>query len=485
MERIFAAGRWFALLAALSGIVLTYRRLLPANATVVALTFLLLILIVAARWKLRHAVVLSIAATACYNFFFLPPIGSFAVDDLQNWLALVVFLAVSVIGSRLSQRARSEAQDARSRQREVELLLALSRELLQPENMAQLRDSLPALTSRTSGATDVQFYLLAGDRLYGSVSVPATQPGLQELRRLASQLREPMRTAAGEITIPLHSGVRPRGLVLLRGIMLSQDTCRAIGSLISIALERTQALEELARGEAEKQSERLRTLILDSITHELRTPLTSIKGAASTLLTSRGIDEDDRRDLLEVIDEESDRLNRLVAQAVEMAQLDAQEVKMTIAPVSLHDLAARALTACASVTAQHSLQVEVPPNLRVLADTEMIVKVLCNLLENAAKYSPAGTAIVLSSEQQGCVVLTSVSDQGIGIDPEEQELIFDRLYRVRVHAGGPSGTGMGLAICRSILRSHNGAIAVASRLGKGSSFTFSLPNADEITGLGE
>ena len=330
--RMVTVMRWGLALSALAGIVVGYRFWIHVNPTTVALTLLLYILLLAAHWSLRYAVVVSVVATACYNFYFLPPVGTFTIADPQNWLALFVFLATSVIGSRLSRRALDEAEQTRSRQREVELLLALSRELLQADNVADVLSTLPAMVQRVSRAASVLLYLLEGDRLYQAGAYRASGVELPHLRQLALGLPEPESKRDAETHIPLRAGVRPRGLLVLKDVHLSSTTYQAMGGLVSIALDRVQALEDVAKGEANKESERLRTLILDSITHELRTPLTAIKGAASTLLCTDGVSAEDRRELLTIVDEEADRLNRLVGQAVEMAQIEAQEVHMSFCP---------------------------------------------------------------------------------------------------------------------------------------------------------
>ena len=470
--------RWILAFSALAGIVLVYRRWLHVNPTTVALTLLLFILLLAARWSLRHAVVISVAATALYNFYFLPPIGTFTIADPENWIALFAFLATSVIGARLSQKARDEAEEALHRQREVETLFMLSRELLQSDNVATLVNAIPEFINTSARAESVILYLLDGDRLYQAGLKRVSGVEAPHFRQLALTLPRPETNDAAETLIPLHAGVRPRGLLLLRGVELSPESFQAIGGLVSIALDRAQALEDVAKNEANKESERLRTLILDSITHELRTPLTSIKGAASTLLTTEHIGEDDRRELLTIVDEEADRLNRLVSQAVEMAQIETNEVHMNFVPVSVSDLVDTAQASCAWVMNTHPVHVHIPPLPKVSADSEMMVKVLCNLLENAAKYSNPDAPIFVSAEQKGEFVLTSVADRGIGIDPLEQGLIFDRLYRSRKRNDGVSGTGMGLAISRAIVESHHGMLTVVSQLGQGSVFTFSLPIAE-------
>lgn len=476
-RRLVAATRWIVAFGVLAGIVLVYRAWLHVNPTTVALTLLLFILLLAARWSLRYAVAVSLVATACYNFYFLPPVGTFVIADPQNWLALFAFVATSVIGSRLSKQARDEAEQARSRQREVELLFTLSRELLQTENVADLVHAVPEMIYRVSRASSVVLYLLDGDRVYEAGVSRISGIELPHFRQLALGLAGTETTTDGEVRIPLRAGVRPRGLLMLTELRLSTETFEAVGGLVSIALDRAQALEDVARGEATKESERLRTLILDSITHELRTPLTSIKGAASTLLCTDEVSAEDRRELLTIVDEEADRLNRLVSQAVEMAQLEAQEIHMNFVPASLPELVEQARESCATVTSTHPVTLNLPELPKVSVDPEMVGKVLCNLLENAAKYSKPESPIFISAEQRDGQVLTSVADRGIGIDPAEQSLIFDRLYRSRSQSGSTPGTGMGLAISRAIIESHQGTLTVTSQPEHGSVFTFSLPVA--------
>lgn len=466
--------RWLSTFAALASIILIYRRWLHVNPTTVALTLILFILLLAARFGLRYAVAASIAATACYNFYFLPPIGTFTVSDPQNWLALFAFLATGVVGSRLSQKARNEAEEALRKQRELEVLFTLSRDLLQTQNVAELVNNLPSLVTTATRADTSTLYLLDGDRLYQSGLQHITPIELPHLRQLALTIATSELLPDGELNIPLRAGVRPRGLLRLNQTILSPETAQAVGGLVSIALDRAQALEDVARSEANKEGERLRNLILDSITHELRTPLTSIKGATETLLGTGTIDADSRHELLTIIDEETDRLNLLISQAVEMAQIESQEIHMNFHSVSLAEIVADAQQSCSAVSSAHTVSVQVQPTTRVYADRTMVAKVLCNLLENAAKYSAPGSPIFISAEERDGEVTASVADRGIGIDPSEQELIFDRLYRSKLQSRQISGTGMGLAISRAIIDAHRGTLKVTSQLGHGSVFSFTL-----------
>jgi two-component system sensor histidine kinase KdpD len=478
-RRFVSITRWVIAFGALGGIVLAYRRWLHVNPTTVALTLVLFVLVLAALWELRYAIAVSVAATAAYNFYFLPPVGTFTIADPQNWLALFTFLATSIVGSRLSQRARGEAEKALKRQRELEVLYLLSRELLQIETVATAVQAAPSLINTSAFAESVVLYLLDGDRLYQAGIHPITGAEIPRLRQMALALSVVQSTIGNEIVVPLRTGVRPRGLLAVRGTNLTADGLEAVGGLVSITLDRAQAIEDAAKAEANKESERLRNLILDSITHELRTPLTSIKGAAGSLLSEPEPAKETRRDLASVVDEEVDRLNRLVGQAVEMAELEAREVQMQVKPLSMREQVQEALGACAWVGASHPLEINIPDSPKVSGNSEFLGKVLCNLLENSAKYSSPGSPIFVSAEVRDGMLATSVADRGVGIDPSEQSLIFDRLYRSRAHTATTSGTGMGLAICRAIVDSHHGTITVTSQLGQGSVFTFTLPLAPD------
>lgn len=476
LRRTLAVTRWTLALTALAGIVLVYDRWIHVNPTTVALTLLLLILLLAAEWGLRYAVVVAIAATALYNFFFLPPVGTFTINDPQNWLALLAFLTTAIIASRLSDRAREEAAEATARQLELEVLFRLSTELMRTDSLASLLASIPAAVVGVTHARTGALFLLEGDRLYQAGTDTIHEIEFPHLRHRSESLSNSLYDQ-DEIQIPIRSGVRAKGLFVLRGVTLSPATADAIGGLIAVAIDRVQALETVARGEAAKESERLRTLILDSVTHELRTPLTSIRGAATALLSSGELPREQAHELLTIIDEESTRLNQLVSEAVEMAQLDAQQVQLHFEPVRVRQIVDAALVTCAWVEDEHTVRIEIADDLELRADPGLLSKVLCNLLENAAKYSPSGTPITITATRAAGEVSISVADRGFGIDPMDQGLIFERFYRGRAGETAVAGTGMGLPISRAIAEAHGGRITVTSQAGQGSVFTVVLPAA--------
>jgi two-component system sensor histidine kinase KdpD len=273
-------------------------------------------------------------------------------------------------------------------------------------------------------------------------------------------------------------GIRTIGVLALEERGTSQETLEALGGLIAVAVERAGAVEKLSRTEAARESERLRSALLDSVTHEFRTPLTSIKASVSSLLSQAQLAPEERQELLTVIDEESDRLNRLVGEAVEMAQLDAKEVKLELRPHTIQEVIDEALDESQQVVARNPVEIRLPEQLpAAVMDAAWITKVLRHLLENAVKYSQPGSPIFISSEVKNDRLITSVADRGSGIDDLERSLIFDKFYRGQSQRYRVQGTGMGLAIVKAIVEAHGGRISVTSQLGHGSVFSFGLPLA--------
>jgi len=448
----------------------TYR--LHLNQTTVALMFLVMVLLTSAYWGLRYAAVMAIVATAAFNFFFLPPVGTFTIADPQNWVALFAFLLTALVASNLAERARREAEGAKQRRREVERLYGLSQRLLASDNVLELLNALPRYVQETFSVTSVVAMAADHPTVYrSSLDAPFEESVLR-----STLLRGEPITQGGVSYVPLRLGMRTVGALGIAGADLSRATLDALGSLAGLAIERARALEALSKNRAEQEHERLRTALLDSVTHEFRTPLTSIKASVTTLLSGAALDESGKRDLLSVIDEETDRLNRLVGEAAEMAQLDSGMFKLDLQPHAVRDAIEPAIEDAKASLENHPLEVLVAPNLpEVRIDVQRIREVVMHLLENAGKYSAPGTPIKVTSELQGDRVLTSIADRGPGIDSFEQSLIFEKFYRGQHQRYTAPGTGMGLAIAKVIVEAHGGKISVVSQTGNGSVFSFSLP----------
>ena len=455
-------------------IVFVYAKLLHVNPTTIALTFLLAILSIAAAWGLRYAIPMSVAAALCLNFFFLPPLGAFIIADTQNWIALLAFFTTSVIASNLSERARRQTAEARERRQDVERLYTLTQQLLVAENVLELLKTIPHFVAETFGGREAAIYISAKDQIYRSdadryeVSADLLKDAVDN-----ELLFDPPRLLG---VFPLRMGTRIVGSFGISGALPSRKTMEAVGSLIATAIERANAVERLTRTEASRESERLRSVLLDSVTHEFRTPLTSIKASVTTLLSEAKLELEQQRDLLAVINEESDRLNRVIGEAVVMAQLDARDVRLDLHPQQIGQVIEAAMAESKNALADHPVEVQLPETLpSATMDFDRNKKVLQHLLENAAKYSPARSPIFISAEVKNHRLITSVADRGEGIDDLEQSMIFDKFYRGRGQRYRVQGTGMGLAIVKAIVEAHGGGIEVTSRLGHGSVFSFALP----------
>lgn len=353
------------------------------NHTTVALSLLLIVLFVATAWGSKPAVLASLVGVVCFNFFFLPPVGTFAVADPENWIALFAFLITAITAGQLSSRAKRRAEEANSARQEIE-------------------------------------------RLY------------REL----------------------------------------QDT-----------------FEKSSQAKALKQSERLKSALLDAVTHDLRTPLTSIKASVTTLLSDQHslkngegavrLGEDGRQEMLEVIDEEADRLDRFIEDLMSLARIEAGEIQLRREWSSLAEIITAAMKRAAPLTKAHRIELWLSDDLpSVRVDERAVAEVIYVLVENAVKYSPPGGVIRVAAEKgtQNMVQLV-VEDQGPGIPVELRERVFDKFFRAMRDGdhGRPSGTGMGLAIAHGIVEAHGGCIGIEEGPGgRGSRFVVALPTDEDV-----
>ncbi len=472
----FVSGYLTAVLS-VAGITLVGYRWLHLNPTTIALAFLLGVLGISASWGLREAVFMSVIATLAFNYYFLPPIGTFTIADPQNWIALFAFLATAVTASELSERARRGTRSAVERQQELERLYAFSQLLLSSDNPAELLNLIPRYIVESFSIRSAAVSLSSRSDVYRS---GPTIDGLESRDLQLICLRgEPRFDAVHHLAfMPLRMGMRVVGCMGVSGSVLTRQTLEAIGSLVAIAVERASAVEKLSRAEAARESEQLRSVLLDSVTHEFRTPLTAIKASVTSLLGSPSHSPEETQELLTINNQESDRLNRLIGEAAEMAQLDANKVEFRFRSAPIGKPVAEALDELKQLLVQHPVEVRIPddlPNARM--DSAHIKEVLVHLLENAAKYSPADAPIRITAEAKDETLIINIADRGPGIDDFEQSLVFEKFYRGRNQRVQVHGTGMGLAICKAIVEAHGGRLGVTSQLGRGSVFYFSLPVA--------
>jgi two-component system, OmpR family, sensor histidine kinase KdpD len=474
------SSRPFRVLLSLSivaGITLFYTRVLSVNQTTVALSFLLAILAVSAAWGMAVSVVMCVAAMLAFNYYFLPPVGAFTIADPQNWVALGAFLITSIMGSQLSARIRKEADMAHSRRREIERLYTFSHKLLSEGNVIQLLNAIPNYIVDSFEAGAAELFLPQKDKFYRS-GFGASH--LDEEQMKTAFLRDEISIDAsrGLCFVPVRLGVRPIASLGISGPRLSRQTLDALGSMVAIAIERVRAVEQLGESEAERQGERLKSALLDSISHDFRTPLTSIKAAVTSLLSAGPGERRQDDELLSIINEECDRLNKLVEKAAEMASLEAGEFELHFAAVPIERIIEAALVQLKTALGGRVVNIKIEPGVpAVHADFERSKEILVQLLDNANLYSPRSEPITITAELSGDSVITSVADRGPGIDPFEQGMIFDKFYRGKDQRYVVRGTGMGLPIAKAIVAAHKGTISVTSQLGHGSVFSFTLPVA--------
>jgi two-component system sensor histidine kinase KdpD len=462
--------------AVVSAVVFLYFRWLHVNPTTVGFSLLLVILLISTAWGLRYAIFTAFLATVAYNYFFLPPLFRFTIADPQNWIALFAFLVTAVVASQLSERARRGTLHADQRRHEVERLYSFSQQLWVSENVFELLNIIPKHIVDSFEVTGAALFLESKQEAYFFDDASRSLFPIEQLKSISDR-GEPVLDREHRICyMPLRMGVRSVGALGLTGCDLSRESLEAVGSLAAISIERANTVEKLSRSEAARESDRLRSVLLDSVTHEFRTPLTAIKASAETLLSDVELERPQRKDLLAVINEESDRLNRLVGEAAEVAQLDSHQVHLRFAKHPIREAIDAAIQNSEQALRRHALEVTISQTLPpVRMDVDRIAEVLTHLLENAGKYSPPETPIHITAELRDSDVVTSVADHGPGVGEMEQEMIFEKFYRGRDQRMIIQGTGMGLAIAKAIVELHGGKMGVTSQLGRGSLFYFSLP----------
>jgi two-component system sensor histidine kinase KdpD len=479
-------------LAALAAVTAIYAGWLGvSNPTIVGMTFLTVVLLVAATARLRVALAVSVAAMLLFNFFFLPPVGTLTIADPQNWVALFAFLAVSVVASNLSAVARARTAEAIGNRDELARLFDLSRDVLV---MTEGREALPALARSIVRRFDLAFVALAlpnGDDWdvfeAGAARIPIDRRELAAALAAAQAVLEfdaASRTYAGHRVVtsdggpvrlvPLRVGTRPIGVLAAAGRAIEAGTLDALGGVVAIAIERVRLLEERKAAAITKQSEELKTALLASLGHDLRTPLTAIRVAA-TNLTESWLEAADRREQSQLILAEVERLSRLFQNIIEMARIDAGAVSTDARRAHPSEIIAAARDQVTQALMGHPINVDVEPDAPLQLDPMLAASALAHLLENAAQYAPPGSVIDVTARSTPDELTIAVRDRGPGIAAADLPHLFDRFYRGDAGRTRTSGTGMGLWIARGLLAAARGRVWAEPHSGGGALFTMILP----------
>jgi two-component system sensor histidine kinase KdpD len=459
----------------------------------VDLIFLTAIVAIAVRFGLWPSLLASVVASLAYNFFFMPPLYTFTIADPNNVAAFVFFIVMAALVSNVAARVRTQATAATGRARNTESLYAFSRKLA---GVGTLDDVLWATAYQIALMLKVRVVILLreGDTIAVKAGYPpedmladadvAAAKWAFENNRPAGRgsdtlpgakwLFLPMRTGRGAIGVVGIDSDKP-------GPLLTPDERRLLDALAdqgALAIERVHLVEDMDRVKRTVETERLRSALLTSISHDLKTPLAAVLGAAETMRNfGRNLDDAQKAELLGTIVDESERLNRFIANLLDMTKLESGAVTPNLALHDPGEIVGSALRRAARILAQHRVEVGIAKDLPMLAlDAVLFEQVLFNLLDNAAKYAPAGTTVRIEGWRDQGTVRLQVMDEGEGIPPSELEHIFDKFYRVQKGDQVRAGTGLGLAISRGFVEAIGGNIVAANRTDRaGAIFTITLP----------
>ncbi|HEY1804736.1 MAG TPA: ATP-binding protein [Terracidiphilus sp.] len=452
---------------------------LGANSITAGMVFLVLVV----WWATQAGIVLSIytavLCAVCFDYFFLPPMHTLRIEGAQQWVAMVSFALSCLVVGRLSERARKQTVRAQQRQEDVGKLYSLSQEMMLFEDADRLLRDLPGAIGRIFALEGVILYVGDYDRFFSSTG--EVSPSVRaHMQAVAQGLNPAVAPFAGHQTNALTLGLKPVGALAWQPDTLSVEVATAVSAQVSIAVARSIAIAASTRIEAAREADRLRTALIDSLTHELRTPLTSIRAAATTLIEGKGLDEAGREEMVRVIDEEAARLDLLIGEAVEMAEIDANVVQVKMSSVHPRALLDEAVEESRKILAGYKVTIlgdtsDADGDRSVWFDPHLMGRVLKHLLENVAGHTPPGSRVTLSSKYSDERVEFFVEDNGPGIDAHDLPLIFKKFYRGKRGTGRRKGSGMGLAITRAILVAHGGGIEASSIPGGGARFHFWVP----------
>jgi two-component system sensor histidine kinase KdpD len=475
-------------LAALGLVTLLYTRLLHVgNPATVSTTFLLVVLLVAATSRLWVAVVTSFGAMLAFNYFFLPPLGTFTIADPQNWVALVAFLAVSLVASNLSAAARAQAHEALARRNEMARLFDLSRDVMLMTDTRELARSiarrfdleyaaiaLPRATTWDIADAGADVVHLDPQQLWSAFS--SAQAVLEFDAHTRAYAGHRLATVDGREVqlVPLRSGTRAVGMLAASGRAIEPGTLDALAGLAAIAIERADFLDERKAAELTRQSEQLKAALLASIGHDLRTPLTAIRLAA-TNIKGASLDQGQREEQSDLILSEAERLSRLFENILAMARIDAEAVVTESRWTHPSEIIEAAHEQVAGLLRTHDLRIACETDEPVRVDPRLTATALAHILENAAQYASAGSPIDVTTRLTDDGLTISVRDRGPGISPADLPHLFERFYRGDRAATHTSGTGMGLWIARGLLAVQGGRIWASNASGGGAEFTIGIP----------
>ena len=421
-----------------------------------------------------QATLVSIAAAMCLNYFFIPPVFSFA-NSPENWIALSAFEFTALVIGRLSLREQLRAREAISGRRDMERLYQTSRKMLLLDSSGEPENLIPSLIRETFELKGVLLFDALSSKTYRSGEVVA---GMEQLTRAVNTLgADTLDPENGTRYCVLRLATQPVGGLALCGSEINETTASALASLTAVALEHFRALQREARAQAARQAEQLRTSVLDALAHQFKTPLTVARAASSGLLTAGGL-SDLQTELVTVIDKQATRLDDLASRLLRAATLESAEFKPQREPLLFSRLVDVAIERLDQAADRSRIHVYAPSEeVAIFADRELVLTSIAQLLDNALKYSEPGSPIDVVVVVIDAEVVLTVRNKGLVVSAKDRERVFERFYRAPETRDLPSGTGLGLSIVRRIVEAHHGNVWVKGEANYGTLFSISLPVA--------
>jgi len=458
------------------GLITLFAFRLHLNLATPAFLQLIVVVLLARHSGFRVASAVSVLSVALQTYFLVPPFLSFIVADSHNMIALATFSYCALTVSRLSSAATHQARVAESRRRDTEGLYEISRLVLLMDRRIEPGPQIVSMIPRVFDCESVVIFDSASTTL---AAAGKAETDFEERARAAYVTDrdefDPTQHAWFRVLRVNH---RPVGALALRGGEVSDAVANALASLVAVAMERARSFESESRAEAARQSEQLRTAVLDALAHDVKTPLTAIRAASSGLIEAHVLDPL-HEELVALIDSESARLDEITNRLLRLARLDARDVRVKRGRLPLEQLLDQTVTPARERAPDRIIRTRCSQSdLAVLGDEQLLSMALSQLIDNALKYSQPDSGMTIAAERKGAEALISVHNFGIPIPEADLERIFERFYRAR-DAHRVSGTGLGLSITRKIALAHGGRVWASSDEQRGTTFYLSLPLTEE------
>jgi two-component system sensor histidine kinase KdpD len=459
-----------AALLAVFAVTVIFKAVTAVNATTVGFGYLITILLIAASFGIAESVLASIAATFCFNYFFLPPLGTWVISDPENWIALFAFLITSLIASELSRRGRRRGL-------EMERLYSLSRSIMLMDGNQPIGEQVARELARICEIPSVAIYDSPSGSVYygGSDSILSYEERLKETALKGLQSRD---DSTATLFAAIRLGGQSTGSIAIQGGVLGDTALQALLNLVAIALENARSREMVTRSRAARQSQEFKSTLLDGLAHEFKTPLTSIRAATTALLGSN-LSGRAQREFTMIVDQEAERLGRLVTEATHIARIEAGDIHINRQWLPVGTLIENVLAELELQRDGRRIDIAVPPDLpEVLVDVDLMQLALRQLVDNALKYSRRETAIHISANLAENHFIISVRNEADPLSQSERSRIFEKFYRGQNARHQVAGTGMGLPVARDILLAHGGDIFLLDSNEKGTEFIVKIPASE-------